>query len=135
MIHGVVHDEKARYFGGNTGHAGLFSTARDIALFSQTLLNGGIYGWKRIYRDETVDLFTQTLQENGELLDKILGNLPKIHSDVLSSFAIEELTYKEIAKKLGLIEFPSESVVKKSIPPSTMTTTSSGWYNLKFVES
>lgn len=68
LIHGVVHDEKARYFGGNTGHAGLFSTARDIALFSQTLLNGGIYGWKRIYRDETVDLFTQTLQENGELL-------------------------------------------------------------------
>ncbi|MAO86834.1 MAG: hypothetical protein CMF86_01840 [Candidatus Marinimicrobia bacterium] len=67
LIHGVVHDEKARYFGGNTGHAGLFSTARDLALFGQTLINGGIYGWKRVFREETVKLFTQTVQENGEL--------------------------------------------------------------------
>ena len=68
LIHGVVHDEKARYFGGISGHAGLFSTARDIGLFSQMLLNGGIYGWKRIYREETVELFTRSLQENKELL-------------------------------------------------------------------
>ncbi len=68
LIHGIVHDEKSRYFGGKTGHAGLFSTARDLALFGQTLLNGGIYGWKRIFNEETVELFTQTLQDNGELL-------------------------------------------------------------------
>jgi CubicO group peptidase (beta-lactamase class C family) len=68
LIHGVVHDEKARYFGGNAGHAGLFATARDLALFGQTLINGGIYGWKRIFKEETVELFTLTLQKNGELL-------------------------------------------------------------------
>ena len=68
LIHGIVHDEKARYFGGNTGHAGLFSTARDLALFGQTLKNGGIYGWKRVFKEETVVLFTRTLQDNGELL-------------------------------------------------------------------
>jgi RNA polymerase sigma-70 factor (ECF subfamily) len=38
--------------------------------------------------------------ESAELL-KILDQLPKIHRDVLSCFAIEELTYREIAKKLG----------------------------------
>ena len=40
-------------------------------------------------------------KENMDMLNKILDSLPKIHSDVLSSFAVEELTYKEIAKKLG----------------------------------
>jgi RNA polymerase sigma-70 factor (ECF subfamily) len=42
-----------------------------------------------------------TRKENMDMLNKILDSLPKIHSDVLSSFAVEELTYKEIAKKLG----------------------------------
>lgn len=46
----------------------MFSTARDLALFGQTLMNGGIYGWKRVFKEETVVLFTQTLQDNGELL-------------------------------------------------------------------
>jgi len=34
------------------------------------------------------------------MLDKVLDDLPKIHRDVLSCFAVEELTYKETAKKL-----------------------------------
>jgi len=41
------------------GHAGLFSTASDLAIFSQMMLNEGIYGWKRIFKTETVNLFTQ----------------------------------------------------------------------------
>ena len=57
-VHGVVHDENARYFGGVSGHAGLFSTARDLATFSQMLLNGGLYGWKRIFRKQTIEKFT-----------------------------------------------------------------------------
>lgn len=41
-VHGVVHDENAFAMGGVSGHAGLFSSARDMAVFAQTLLNGGL---------------------------------------------------------------------------------------------
>jgi uncharacterized protein YbbC (DUF1343 family)/CubicO group peptidase (beta-lactamase class C family) len=41
MLRGVVHDPTARRMGGVAGHAGLFSTADDLARFAQTLLNGG----------------------------------------------------------------------------------------------
>ena len=57
-IRGFVHDENAHSLGGVAGHAGLFSTARDLATFSQMMLNNGIYGWKRIFNSETVNLFT-----------------------------------------------------------------------------
>jgi len=41
MLRGVVHDPTARRMGGVAGHAGLFSTADDLATLSQALLNGG----------------------------------------------------------------------------------------------
>jgi uncharacterized protein YbbC (DUF1343 family)/CubicO group peptidase (beta-lactamase class C family) len=41
MLRGVVHDPTARRMGGVAGHAGLFSTGDDLAIFAQTLLNGG----------------------------------------------------------------------------------------------
>src|SRR5579859_8020759 len=41
MLRGVVHDPTSRRMGGVAGHAGLFSTADDLAKFAQTLLNGG----------------------------------------------------------------------------------------------
>jgi len=41
MLRGVVHDPTARAMGGVAGHAGLFSTADDIAKFAQAMLNGG----------------------------------------------------------------------------------------------
>lgn len=40
MLRGVVHDPTARRMGGVAGHAGLFSTADDLAKFAQELLNG-----------------------------------------------------------------------------------------------
>ena len=40
-VHGVVHDENAFALGGVAGHAGLFSSARDLAVLAQTLLNKG----------------------------------------------------------------------------------------------
>ena len=57
-ILGYVHDENAYSIGGIAGHAGLFSTALDLARFSQMMLNKGLYGWKRIFKKETIDLFT-----------------------------------------------------------------------------
>jgi uncharacterized protein YbbC (DUF1343 family)/CubicO group peptidase (beta-lactamase class C family) len=42
MLRGIVHDPRARALGGVAGHAGLFSTADDLVIFAQTLLNGGV---------------------------------------------------------------------------------------------
>ena len=41
LLWGTVHDENAWAIGGVAGHAGLFSTAKDLALFSMMILNGG----------------------------------------------------------------------------------------------
>lgn len=56
MLRGVVHDENAWALGGVAGHAGLFSTARDLAVFCRTLLSGGSYGAARILGPDLVDL-------------------------------------------------------------------------------
>jgi uncharacterized protein YbbC (DUF1343 family)/CubicO group peptidase (beta-lactamase class C family) len=42
MLRGVVHDPRARALSGIAGHAGLFASADDLAIFAQTLLNGGV---------------------------------------------------------------------------------------------
>lgn len=54
MIRGSVHDENAWSLGGVAGHAGVFSTAGDMAVLAQTILNGGAYQGRRILRPETV---------------------------------------------------------------------------------
>lgn len=54
MIRGEVHDENAWSLGGVAGHAGLFSTARDLGVLAQTLLGGGRYGGERILETDTV---------------------------------------------------------------------------------
>jgi len=55
IIQGEVQDENASVLGGVAGHAGLFSTAKDVAAFAQCMLNGG----SPILRPETVSLFTR----------------------------------------------------------------------------
>ncbi|UJP10523.1 beta-lactamase family protein [Microbacterium sp. KUDC0406] len=54
MVWGSVHDENAWSLGGVAGHAGVFSTARDMAILAQTMLNGGAYGGKRILSERSV---------------------------------------------------------------------------------
>ncbi len=65
-IHGHVHDENAYSFGGVAGHAGLFSIADDLAIFSQMMLNDGEYKNERVFSSETVDLFTKYNSLSGE---------------------------------------------------------------------
>ncbi|MDT7780798.1 MAG: hypothetical protein QOC99_3310 [Acidobacteriota bacterium] len=48
VLRGEVHDPTANRMGGVAGHAGLFSTADDLAVFCQMILNGGEYGGARI---------------------------------------------------------------------------------------
>ncbi|MGW0827248.1 serine hydrolase [Streptomyces sp. NPDC002845] len=56
LVWGEVHDENAFSLGGVAGHAGVFSTAWDLAVLGRTLLNGGAYGRARILRPESVEL-------------------------------------------------------------------------------
>lgn len=58
LLQGTVHDGNAWALGGVAGHAGLFSTARDLAVFVQMLLNGGTYGSVRLVGPSTVARWT-----------------------------------------------------------------------------
>jgi uncharacterized protein YbbC (DUF1343 family)/CubicO group peptidase (beta-lactamase class C family) len=58
-LRGVVHDPTARNMGGIAGHAGLFSTADDLARFAQMMLNGGELDGVRLFSPLTVDKFTE----------------------------------------------------------------------------
>nr|WP_233194515.1 glycoside hydrolase family 3 N-terminal domain-containing protein [Aquimarina sp. I32.4] len=57
VIHGYVHDQGAAMLGGVAGHAGLFSNANDVAKIMQMYLNGGYYGGKQYFGQETLDEF------------------------------------------------------------------------------
>src|SRR5690242_13031351 len=57
-VHGIVHDENACALGGVAGHAGLFSSVRDAALFSQMMLNGGQYNGVQLIQPATVARWT-----------------------------------------------------------------------------
>jgi beta-N-acetylhexosaminidase len=65
LVQGEVHDENAFAIGGVSGHAGLFSTAPDLAVFCQMLLNGGVYAHQRILRRATIAQFTTPQQLSG----------------------------------------------------------------------
>jgi serine-type D-Ala-D-Ala carboxypeptidase len=55
IIQGEVNDENCFVMGGVAGHAGVFSTALDVSLFAQCLLNGGA----PLFRPDTVEIFTR----------------------------------------------------------------------------
>jgi len=64
-VRGRVHDENAATLGGVSGHAGLFSTASDLAILLQMLLEGGTYGGRRYINESTVGRFTQRQSEKS----------------------------------------------------------------------
>ena len=55
---GEAHDTSCFNMGGVSGHAGLFSTADDLSVFAQMLLNKGTYHGKKILSAKTVELMT-----------------------------------------------------------------------------
>ena len=58
VLRGTVHDPTARLMGGVAGSAGLFSTARDLAIYARMLLNGGEWNGVRVLSRETVRLMS-----------------------------------------------------------------------------
>ncbi|MFC4555551.1 serine hydrolase [Georgenia faecalis] len=87
LVHGEVHDENAWALDGVAGHAGVFSTADDVAVFGQMLLNGGVYDGARILEAATVEEMMQDY--TGQLGADHRGLGPELEAwfyhDVLTS--------------------------------------------------
>jgi len=73
MLRGVVHDPTARRMGGVAGHAGLFTTAADLARFCRMMLNGGELDGVRLFKPETVKLMTSVQSPEAVLSRRGLG--------------------------------------------------------------
>ncbi len=71
LVYGEVHDENSYVLGGVAGHAGLFSTGHDLAIFAQMYLNGGVYDSVRIVSEAAVKKFTQV--QDSALSNRALG--------------------------------------------------------------
>ena len=67
-LRGEVHDENAYALGGVAGHAGLFSSAKDLAVFAQMMLNRGEWNGVRIVSDSAVEIFTHRADHGSRAL-------------------------------------------------------------------
>lgn len=65
QVWGEVHDRNALVFGGVAGHAGLFSTATDLAKMMSMFLNGGYYGGRQYLSRETLNALNMRYFENN----------------------------------------------------------------------
>ena len=81
MLVGEVHDENAHLLGGVSGHAGLFSTAYDIGIFSKMLVNKGVLLGRRYLKRNVIKKFTTRFNvPNGS--DRTIGwDTPSQNSD------------------------------------------------------
>ncbi|MBL4652055.1 MAG: serine hydrolase, partial [Flavobacteriales bacterium] len=66
LVHGDVHDPGASMLGGVGGHAGVFSSAGDLAKLMQMYVNGGTYGGKRYISEATLKEFTDCQNCTGK---------------------------------------------------------------------
>jgi len=73
VLRGTVHDPTCRSMGGVAGHAGLFTTAADLARFARMLLNGGELDGSRILKMGTVKLMTSVQSPKGVTSRRGLG--------------------------------------------------------------
>lgn len=71
LVHGQVHDENAYFLGGVSGHAGLFSSAVDLARFARMYLEGGALDGARVVTQAAIDTFTHV--QNAALSNRALG--------------------------------------------------------------
>jgi uncharacterized protein YbbC (DUF1343 family)/CubicO group peptidase (beta-lactamase class C family) len=84
-LRGVVHDGNARVLGGVAGHAGLFSTAGDLARFCRMLLAGGTFEGRRYLKAATVRaMFTPEVI--GETTRGLGWDMASSYSRTLGSF-------------------------------------------------
>jgi uncharacterized protein YbbC (DUF1343 family)/CubicO group peptidase (beta-lactamase class C family) len=81
ILRGIVHDPTAYRMHGVAGHAGLFTTADDLARYCQMILNGGILDGKRILANATIAMMTKPYVVSET------GNTRGLGFDVNTSFS------------------------------------------------
>lgn len=69
LLRGTVHDDVANALGGVAGHAGLFGTAKDVAVIGELLLNGGTYNGRRILSAATVKKMLTDVNKGKPAID------------------------------------------------------------------
>jgi len=79
-IRGTVHDPRAHRLGGVAGHAGLFSTGRDVAAFASMMLGRGRLGDVRVLAEGTIETMTRPRRVAG-------GGLRALGWDVQSAYS------------------------------------------------
>jgi len=79
LLRGTVHDDVANTLGGVAGHAGMFSTAAEVAAIGQMLLDGGVYQGKRILSAESVRKMTTDVTAGLPVVDEERPYRPPDH--------------------------------------------------------
>lgn len=97
-LQGTVHDMGAAMLGGVSGHAGLFSTSKEIGVMLQMLLNGGVYGGRRYINSHTIDKFTTRYPKSkrrgiGFDMKQLDGNLNANMSELASDSTFGHLGF------------------------------------------
>ncbi len=87
QMKGKVHDEAAYLLGGVAGHAGLFSTASDVAKLVYTVLNHGNYGGLQLFKPSTVDNWT-TKQTDQSTRGLGWDTKSRVHSSFGTKFSM-----------------------------------------------
>ena len=88
LLEGYVHDQGAALKGGVAGHAGLFGSANDLAIYNQMLLNKGTYGGEQYFTPQTVQMFTSkqsNVSRRGLGFDRHDPDLTKKYPSELAS--------------------------------------------------
>ncbi len=70
---GVVHDPTSRYMGGIAGHAGLFTTADDLAKYAEMMLAMGEHNGVRVFDPMTIKKFTEPASPADQPILRGLG--------------------------------------------------------------
>lgn len=79
LLRGVVHDDVCYRLGGVGGHAGIFSTASDLAVVGHMLLSGGQYQGKRLLKASTVEMMTTNVTAGLPVADAERPTRPPDH--------------------------------------------------------
>jgi CubicO group peptidase (beta-lactamase class C family) len=85
MLRGIVHDGNARMLGGVAGHAGLFSTADDLARFCRMLVRGGELNGRRYLQESSIKAMLVPHQI-GETTRGLGWDMSSAYSRALGSF-------------------------------------------------
>ena len=160
LLFGQVQDYAARQLGGVAGHAGLFSTAADLARFCRMILNGGEYEGTRILSRRVIDQMTAPYFSRGGKVIRGLGW--DIHSpyssprggfsstsfghtgysgssvwidpanDLFAVFLTSRLDYKNTRYFNRLRDAVSTLAVEMFVPVSSIDQTMAGIFNQRF---